>query len=103
MTNTQAVERYWAVGKIGQGNPALTMQANGNLVLQEGNPPADAFTSGTAGFGGAFARLLSNGNLVIFDANGSTIWSSNTAQAPAKVCSRRWTRRELRSRPHWGS
>jgi hypothetical protein len=45
----------------------------------------DPFTSGTPGNGGASARLLNNGNLVVNDANGNIIWSSNTAQAAVHV------------------
>jgi hypothetical protein len=74
------LHRYWSIGRIGQGNPVLTMQPDGNLVLHEGNPPALAWASGTQGNPGAYAVLCDNGNLVIYDASGVPIWSSNTAQ-----------------------
>jgi hypothetical protein len=86
MTNTQNGQRYWVVGKLGQGNPVLTMQmGDGNLVLREGNPPQVQFASGTSQFPGAYARLLGNGNLVVYDVNGNPIWSSNTAQGAVVI------------------
>lgn len=85
MQNIQSGDRYWVVGKLGQGNPILSMFTTGNLVLKEGSPQQQQWTSGTQQFAGAYARILGNGNLVIYDANGDAVWSAGVAQGGAAV------------------
>lgn len=80
MQNIQSGDRYWDVGKLGQGNPTLSMFTTGNLVLKEGSPQEQQWASGTQQYAGAYARILGNGNLVIYDANGDAVWSTNTVQ-----------------------
>jgi hypothetical protein len=81
LNNQQTGQRLWVQGRLGQVNPTLTMEPNGDLVFIEGNPPQVQWGSNTPQFLNAYAVLLDNGNLVIYDQNGDTIWSSGTAQS----------------------
>jgi hypothetical protein len=85
MQNIQSGARYWVVGKLGQGNPILSMLTNGNLILKEGNPQQQQWASGTQQFAGAYACILGNGNLVIYDAGGDVVWSAGAAQGAVVV------------------
>ena len=62
------------------GHYTLTMQPDGNLVLAETNPygsPRTLFSSGTGNWPGASAQLQGNGDLVVLDSTGATVWSAN--------------------------
>jgi hypothetical protein len=62
------------------GHYELDMQGDGNLVLYVLNGPSTPRTvwqSGTAGDTGDRAVLEGNGNLVLIDAAGQTLWSTN--------------------------
>jgi len=62
------------------GHYTLTMQPDGNLVLAEANPygsPRTLFSSGTGNWPGASAQLQGNGDLVVLDSTGATVWSAN--------------------------
>jgi hypothetical protein len=66
------------------GHFELAMQSDGNLVLfviNAGASPRAVWSTGTSGDIGDHAVLQSNGNLVLLDANGQTIWSDNKAAA----------------------
>jgi len=65
------------------GRFALTMMADGNLVLELANPygsPRVIWSTGTGSAPGATAQLQTNGNLVVRDA-GATVWSANVTSA----------------------
>ncbi|MFB9369000.1 hypothetical protein [Kitasatospora albolonga] len=57
---------------------ALTMGADGNLVLTDRRSAKVLWTSGTEGRPGAAVALEADGNLVIRDAAGAPLWSSET-------------------------
>ncbi len=62
------------------GHYELTLQGDGNLVLYLLNgagAPRAVWQSGTGGDTGDHAVLQSNGNLVLVDASGQTLWSTN--------------------------
>jgi hypothetical protein len=62
------------------GHYALTMMADGNLVLELSNPygsPRVIWSTGTGSFAGATAGLESNGNFIVRGGGGETIWSAN--------------------------
>jgi hypothetical protein len=62
------------------GHYELTLQGDGNLVLYVLNgagAPRAVWQSGTRGDTGDRAVLQSNGNLVLLDAAGQTLWSTN--------------------------
>ncbi|MFD8479658.1 hypothetical protein [Kitasatospora sp. NPDC059673] len=64
---------------VASGRIRLTMQTDGNLVLYylfDGKP---IWNTGTAGHPGATATMQADGNLVITDANGTTLNSSQTS------------------------
>lgn len=61
----------------------LTMEADGNLHLRVDGQQAWAST----GPGGVFARMQTDGNLVIRDPADAATWSSNTGQNPGAVLS----------------
>lgn len=65
------------------GQFTLDMQSDGNLVEYfEGDP---LWSTSTAGHPGAYAAMQTDGNLVIYESNGTTpIWASNTAGSGAK-------------------
>nr|WP_158713604.1 FG-GAP-like repeat-containing protein [Streptomyces sp. NRRL S-325] len=61
----------------------LTMQADGNLVITS-NANQPLWTSGTSGNNGATARVLANGNIAVYSADGSTVlWSPSITADPA--------------------
>src|SRR5579875_980835 len=65
------------------GRFALTMMADGNLVLELANPygsPRVIWSTGTGSAPGATAQLQTNGNLVVRDA-GATVWSANVTSS----------------------
>ena len=62
-------------------NTVLIMQYNGALVLYQinaDNTSTNIWETGTQNYPGYDAALLSNGGLVVYDANNDTIWDSNT-------------------------
>ena len=62
------------------GHYELALQGDGNLVLYVLNgaaAPRAIWQSGTSGDTGDRAVLQSNGNLVLVDASGQTLWSTN--------------------------
>ncbi len=59
---------------------ALRMQHDGNLVLY--TQSRVLWASGTAGHPGARLVLQGDGNLVVYDANGTALWSTSTAGQP---------------------
>jgi hypothetical protein len=66
------------------GHYALTMMADGNLVLELTNPfgsPRVIWSTGTGSSPGATAQLQTNGNLIVRDASRSTVWSANVTSA----------------------
>jgi hypothetical protein len=85
LENLQTGVRIWSAGQIGQANPVLTMQTNGNLVFTEGNPQQVVWSSNTPQYPKASAVLENNGNLCIIDANGDPVWSLGTAQGAVVV------------------
>jgi hypothetical protein len=85
--NLQTGVRLWSKGRIAQAKPVLGMQTNGDLVLTEGTPPQMAWDSNTSQFPGAHVTMCNNGNLVIYDSSGDTIWGSGTAQGSVVVAS----------------
>ena len=80
LENLQTGVRLWSAGQIGQVNPVLTMQTNGNLVFAEGNPPQVVWSSNTPQYPQATAVLENNGNLCIIDVSGDPVWALGTAQ-----------------------
>ena len=59
------------------GDYALTMQGDGNLVLYKSGSPL--WASNTSGSSAAEAVLQGDGNFVLYTASGSPVWASNTA------------------------
>ncbi len=57
----------------------LVMQHDGNLVEYSGGTPVWAAGTNETNPEGAFARMQTDGNLVIYDDAGHTLWASNTA------------------------
>lgn len=62
------------------GHYTLAMMNDGNLVLELSNPygsPRVIWSTGTGSSPGATAQLQINGDVVVDDAAGATIWSNN--------------------------
>jgi hypothetical protein len=59
------------------GDYALTMQGDGNLVLYQGSTAL--WASNTAGTAADEAIMQGDGNLVLYTSAGSPLWASNTA------------------------
>lgn len=86
-THYPAVVRYTRVvydfGVADRSASILTMQADGNLVVYDGENHAiwESQTSQRTGQN-AFFRVQDDGNLVIYLPNGSFIWQSHTYAGP---------------------
>ncbi|MQL74280.1 hypothetical protein Taro_006643 [Colocasia esculenta] len=64
---------------LNQGNYALTMQTDCNLVLYDGGRAV--WASGTNGRGSSCrVTMQRDGNLVVYNGNGAAVWSSGTAR-----------------------
>jgi parallel beta-helix repeat protein len=59
------------------GRFALTLQSSGNLVLTQGT--SQLFATNTAGLQVAEAILQGDGNFVLYNVTGQSVWSTNTA------------------------
>ena len=67
---------------LASNSAKLTMQADGNLVITS-NANKTLWSSGTTGNNGATARVLANGNLAVYSADGSTqLWGTNVSSTP---------------------
>lgn len=58
-------------------NTNLTMQGDGNLVLQDASGTA-LWASNTAGNPGAYATMQEDGNFVVYDSSDNALWASST-------------------------
>ncbi|MFF3453715.1 FG-GAP-like repeat-containing protein [Streptomyces sp. NPDC002730] len=67
---------------LASNSAKLTMQTDGNLVITS-NASKTLWSSNTAGNKGATARVLANGNLAVYSADGSTpLWSTDVHETP---------------------
>ena len=60
----------------------LSMQSDGNLVLYytwPGGRTGSLWSSRTNGVSGAYAKMQTDGNLVVYDSSNAARWASNTA------------------------
>ncbi|MFD0007885.1 hypothetical protein ACFVJ4_36485 [Streptomyces sp. NPDC127178] len=57
----------------------LVMQSDGNLVMYRLRDNKAIWASGTWGHPGAYAKMQTDGNFVIYDANNRFLWHTNTA------------------------
>ncbi|HKD79237.1 MAG TPA: hypothetical protein VKH81_06050, partial [Candidatus Angelobacter sp.] len=62
----------------------LYMAPDGNVYIYNWAAGAGTWGPGTQGHPGAYARLETNGNFVVYDVNGATLWSSGTAGTDAE-------------------
>ncbi len=68
----------WATGTEGKGG-ALVLQRDGNVVLYDPtNTGKVLWASNTDGNPGAFLALQTDGNLVVYSANGRPLWATGT-------------------------
>jgi YD repeat-containing protein len=62
----------------------LYMAPDGNLYIYNWATGAGTWGPGTQGHPGAYARLETNGNFVVYASNGATLWSSGTSGTNAE-------------------
>ena len=70
-------EAVWASGTDGREVTNVIMQEDGNLVLYAANGEP-VWASQTDGTNGAYLLLQDDRNLVIYSADGNPIWATNT-------------------------
>ncbi|HET8910557.1 MAG TPA: CHAP domain-containing protein, partial [Ktedonobacteraceae bacterium] len=63
----------------------LIMQPDGNLVLYTGPGYHPIWSSKTFGHPGAYAKLESNGDFVVYSQSGTTLWHSQRYGSPDKL------------------
>ncbi|NUS42835.1 MAG: LysM peptidoglycan-binding domain-containing protein [Mycobacteriaceae bacterium] len=81
MSDTLRVgEQLGAGDRLENGNSRLTLQGDGNLVLEQDGRPL--WASGTSGRGADRAVLQPDGNFVLY-AGGDAVWASETNGADA--------------------
>ena len=76
ITQGKYTKALWSTATNGKGVVRCDMQADGNLVLYQGNGNA-IWNSKTSGNPGAFLRCQDDGNLVIY-LGANSLWSSGT-------------------------